>query len=578
MQRHKNKQARFNRWLGQYVLQHLPSILILSSISLIAVLFELLEPWPIKILVDSGFGNVSPPLGLSRLDKPDLLIIISLSFMSKLYDKIQNLPLRYLRDKQTGDYAYRLNSEAGDVSQLIFSISNNILASSLLVIGILIVMAKIDLVLALIALIVAPLLYVSILKFTPTVEKQSRKVEESNSELYSYTTESIDNVQLIQSYNIQKRQLTLIERLLKRNFIYQMKSLITNEKYSLVNDGIATIAMAVLVVLGADRVYAKDLTVGDLLIFLTYLSYLYSPLQTISDSISDARSYFAASKRVFEIYAYDKPVRQIDSPLLLNHIKGKIELSHVSYSYDKRQILNDLNITIEPGEKVGIVGRSGEGKTTLLNLFPRFYDPDSGIISIDDTPIGNFALSNLRDQFAIVSQDTRLFNTSILNNLKLARSGRAPSFDEIIQATKDANAYDFIMKLPQGIRTRVGEHGKLLSGGQRQRIAIARAFLKNSPILLLDEPSTGLDEESVSIILIALERLIANRTTLIVSHTLEVLKNTDTVYLLDNGKIISKTTYANLMNEYSKSLSTSSKELSVFRDSLFDRNSDHETI
>jgi ATP-binding cassette subfamily B protein len=350
-----------------------------------------------------------------------------------------------------------------------------------------------------------------------------------------------------------------------------MKSLITNEKYSLVNDTIATVAMSVLVILGAERVYSHGLTVGDLLIFLTYLSYLYNPLQTISDSIADTRSYFAASKRVFEIYNYNQPIPEVANPRLLKNIHGKITFHDVSASYGRHGVLHNIDLTIEPGEKVGVIGRSGEGKTTLFNLLPRFYEYQKGTISIDDIPIDQVSLTNLRDQFAIVSQDAPLLNTSIADNLKIAQNSTSISHQDIEQALRDANAYEFIHQLPKGLKTNVGEHSRLLSGGQRQRIAIARAFLKNAPIVLLDEPSTGLDEESVSVILEALQRLMAQRTTLIISHSLEILKNTDTIYLLDKGHIAAKTTYQSLISDYTYSRESTPNELAIFRESMFDQ-------
>lgn len=600
MKKRQTASKPFYKWLRVYAIRNLRSIILLSLISVSGVLFELLEPWPIKVLVDSGFGNVAAPSLLSHLSKPHLIVFISLSFIviyglesvmslvqtlylhqlmfrfdftfiSSLFDKIQNLPMQYISNKQVGDYAYRLNSEAGDVSQLIFDVTNSIIASGFLVLGILVVMARIDFVLALIALCVVPILYISIRRFTPRIEEQSRKVEVSTSDLYSYTSEAIENIQLIQSYNYQKKQLGFIERFLKRNFIYQMKYLVTNEQYSLVNDIVATAAMALLVVLGADRVYAKGLTVGDLLVFLTYLSYLYSPLQTISDSVSEARGYFATTRRVYELYGYNRAIPEVQHPKVLKNVKGKIEFEHVSATYGRHKVLSDVDLIINPGEKVGIIGRSGEGKTTLLNLLPRFYQSSHGLITLDSIPIDDVSLSNLRDQFAIVSQNSPMFNTTILNNLRLARSSHPPSAAEITRALKNANAYEFVRNLPDGLQTVIGERGKLLSGGQRQRIAIARAFLRDAPVLLLDEPSTGLDLESVEVILSALQTLMANRTTLIISHSLEMLKHTDSIYLLDKGRVVAKTTYAALINDFTNGNATRKNELTIFRESMFDQ-------
>lgn len=534
------------------------------ALAFVAVGLELAEPWPLKILVDSVFGAIPLPDFISSLDKYAALIVLCLGIVviyslqsivslvdtylkhkfmfgldfnlgSNYFEKLNNVALSYLDKKQIGDYAYRLNVEVGDISSMIFDGLTKMIEAALTVIGIIILLALFDLKLALIALIVVPLFYRSVSHYAPRLEDQSGAVERSTSRLYGFTTEALDNIKLTQSFNKQKRQLTFFQRILKKNFVYQLKYILTDERFSLVNDLIATCAMAVLVIFGAMDVFNHALTVGELLIFLTYTSYLYDPMQTINSGYGEIKGYFAAAKRVFEVFDKNAAVGEDASPIHMRRAKGKISFHNVTFGYGAKPIIKDVSLAVTPGEKVAILGPSGGGKSTLLSLIPRFYDATQGVVTVDNTPIEQLSLRDLRNQISIVDQDAVLLSTSIYNNI--AFSNPSASRHEIEAAAKAANAYEFIMGLPNGFQTKVGERGKLLSGGEKQRIAIARAFLKDAPILLLDEPTSALDEASESSVLEAIERLMKHRTTIIVTHSRRMLDSVDELYVLKRGHL-----------------------------------------
>jgi ABC-type multidrug transport system fused ATPase/permease subunit len=536
-------------------------------LSFIIVGFQLLEPWPIKILVDSVFGTTPLPSFLARFKTTDqLILLVALSIVliygletvlalikhqfsnwlslrmdffisSDFFDRVQHLSLLALGKRSSGDFAYRQNAETAAISLLLVETIISLLKSSLTVVGIMVVMLTINVELSVIGFLILPLLYASIRFFARRIEDQATDIEESNSKIYGYTTENIENVRLIQSFSKEADRLGGFQGLLRLNVHFKLRYSLTDETFTLVNDTLATVAMAFLVVLGAHRVVNGELTVGGLLIFLTYLSYLYAPLQSISTAIGDAKSHMASAKRVFKVFAQEDIIKEAHAPVHLARARGHIELRHVTFGYAGHTVLHDINLDIEPGQKVALIGHSGSGKSTLMGLLPRFYDIQKGEILLDGHNISDLDLKSLRRQFAIVSQDSPVLSTTITNNLAFAYERGLPREADIVAATKAANAYDFIEQLPHGFKTEVGERGGNLSGGQRQRLAIARAFLKNAPVLLLDEPTSALDVKSEAAVVDALNTLMAGRTTLIVSHNAGTLRHADVIYVVSDGKI-----------------------------------------
>lgn len=551
-------------------------MLVLTLLSFAVVGLQLLEPWPVKILVDSVFGTTPLPDFLAKFRTTNqLILLVAISIVvvygaetilglikhqfanwlaltmdfdiaSDFFDRVQHLSMVALGKRPSGDYTYRQNAETSAVSSLLVDTINDLLKSLLTVIGITAVMLTINVELSIIGFLIIPVLHASIRFFSRRIERQATAVEESNSKIYGYTTENVENIKLIQSFNKEKDRLDSFQGLMRLNVRFKLRYSLTDETFTLTNDTLATVAMAVLVVVGAHKVVNGELTVGGLLIFLTYLSYLYAPLQTISVAVGDAKAHMVSAKRVFEIFSHEDVVREAAHPIHADRVQGHIILRDVVFAYGGHTVLHRINLDIKPGEKVAVVGPSGSGKSTLVSLLPRFYDVASGHILLDGKDISHLELKSLRRQFAIVSQDAPVLSTTITNNLAFAyEHHRLPKEQDIIRATKAANAYEFIKRLPYGFKTEVGERGGNLSGGQRQRLAIARAFLKDAPILLLDEPTSALDAKSEAAVVEALNTLMAGRTTLIVSHNAGTLRHADVIYVMSEGRIVERVERSN---------------------------------
>lgn len=558
------------RWLFSYWRKIWPGSLLLGFISVAFVGFQLLEPWPLKILIDSVFGTTPLPSLLSGFKNThQLIMLVAISVIviygaetllafikshlinrlglkldylmsSDYFERVEHLSLASFDDNQSSDYVYRQNSEIGAVSGLLIDIPDEFFISGLIIFGIAVVMMKINLELSLIGFVIIPLLYISIRLFSKRIEKQAEAVEVSNSKLYGYTTESIENLKLIQSFNKERSRLQGLQSILRINIRLKLHYSITDEGFTFTNDMLATGAMALLVILGSSKVLSGHLTVGDLLIFLTYLADLYLPLQTVSETIGASKVNLASSKRVFEIFKRQDMVREIQDPIHIQRAQGHIQYQDVTFYYKNTPVLHHINLDILPGQRVAFIGHSGSGKSTLLSLLPRFYDYREGRILLDGIEITQLKLEDLRQQFAIVTQDSAILSTSIANNLAFARPSGIPSEKELLAATKAANAYEFINRLPETFNTRLIEGGTNLSGGQLQRLAVARAFLKDAPILLLDEPTSALDADSEAKVSAALSGLMINKTTLIVSHNGGMLNNVDTIYVIERGRITDK--------------------------------------
>ena len=300
-----------------------------------------------------------------------------------------------------------------------------------------------------------------------------------------------------------------------------------------------TIALGTAAVLyvGATHVQAGILTFGQLLLVMAYLAQLYQPLQTLGQQVTKLQGGLTSAERAYALLDEASDVVERPDAWALVRTRGTVEFDNVSFSYDGiTSVLNNISFRVPAGARVGIKGRTGSGKSTLMNLLMRFYDPAAGRILLDDVDLRDFRLADLRDQFAIVLQDPLLLSSSIEENIAYARPNA--SEQEIIEAARAANADEFIRDLPQGYATQVGERGLRLSGGQRQRIALARAFLKNAPILILDEPTSSVDVKTEAMIMEAMDRLMKNRTTFMIAHRLSTLRDCDVLLMVDNGSLV----------------------------------------
>lgn len=560
---------RINQWLLSYFRLVWPRLLVLIVLSLVSVGLSLLNPWPLKILIDSVFGTVPAPGILEGLTgRPTLLIIIAAAFVgmflvsglldildsylslrfsgrmsndlqSSFFRHILNLPIDVKRKREAGDYVYRLNEEADNIPALIFDTTVSVVSSSMMIIVALIILFTLNWQLALVGLLVVPLLVWSIRHFTPRIGQMSEEIADATAEIYTFSSESIEDTTTIQAFNRQNHQVRVFRERLQNRLSTSLNLTLLSGRFEYSNNVFTSIGTAVVLLAGGFQVFQGHVTIGELLIFTTYMGFFYEPLQTILTSVSDYKSLMAGVKRVFAVLR--DPADDPDAPaaqVLVQRVAGRVEFKGVSFGRGERMILQDVTFEIRPGQKVAFVGPSGSGKSTLLSLVPLFNRPNSGVISIDGKLTKDVSLHSLRDQIGFVSQEPSLFSGSIHENIGFAIPDEKLDLPEIIAAAQAANAYEFIKDLPDGFDTDVGEAGDNLSGGQKQRIAIARAFVKNPPILILDEPTSALDHESGTKLLGAIRRLMSGKTVLMSTHETSLLKDMDVIYIVEDGKVI----------------------------------------
>ncbi len=563
-----HKTTVFKEWLKRYYRQAVPGIILMTLLNSIADGIALLRPVPLKILADSVFGSIPAPGFLRPMTgKPSLIIAISIMTLSifilgaafglvkdyllnkvsfvlnqsikeESFRHILNLPLYHEGRLPKGDYIYRQNDVTNSLSDLTLNSISSIFESIILIVGVLIIMLKINAKLAIITLIVVPFLIISVRIFGPLMSKLGRLLTELASKTSSLITESIDNAEIVQAFTVQERQVQRLKDLWWRTYHVTRKGIVLGDLFNFSNGLIVIIGTSAVIYFGGTEALHHQFSLGDLLLFMTYLGYLISPIQNITSQITIRRQKMVNVRRIYEVLSDHEGIeyRQQDHPL--PRPVGRIDFQNVTYAYHERKILDQVNLTIMPNQKIGIIGPSGVGKSTFLRLLDLYLEPAAGRILIDGHDIQTVSLQDLRRSIAWVSQSPQLFADTIVNNIKDGDAFREVSPQEIAWAAEAANINEFIDKLPLGMESVVGEGGSSLSGGQKQRISIARALLKNAPIICLDEPTSALDVQSEKYILKSIGSLIANRTVLLVTHRLPLLSLMDKIYVLDKGKLI----------------------------------------
>ena len=570
------KNLEYRKWLMSYFKRSWWRIAVLVFLSLFSIVALLLNPWPLKLLADSVFGDIAAPSILEPFTgTKELLFIIggiyialyffqgfsdflysyvSARFGLRLTAKIKtqffrhvlHIPLGSSERLQTSDYVYRQNVETNSVAEIILNTTVTIFRSLFSIFGAFAVLMFLDWQMTLISLAVVPFLYLSVWYFGKKLEQRSFSVEETYSDIYNHTAESIDHSAIVQSFNRQKKQVALLEKKFVELFKKEMKRLVTSNEFSFVNTFLNIFAITVIVVLGGLRVFSGDLSFGDLLIFVTYAGQLYDPLQTLSYSIGSLRESNARIRRVYEVISQDRDIENIESGKILENVKGTIEFKNVSFSFKDKKILKDVSFTVKAGEKVAFIGPSGAGKSTLLNLLSRFSEPDLGFIYLDGQELSKINLESLRNNISLVGQEPELFSLSIAENIAFSNPDEKYPMPLIMGAAKGSFATEFIDKLPEKYNSMVKNSGDNLSGGQKQRIAIARAFFKNSPVLILDEPTSAQDVASETKVLDGINKLMQGKTVLMVTHKHSLLAQVDKIFVVDVGKVIPVEKYGGL--------------------------------
>lgn len=464
----------------------------------------------------------------------------------KLYRHLQTLSLSYFDRRKTGNIMSNLTN---DVSALQTAIAGNLISfvqEAVILAGSLVSMFALYWKLTLLTLVIVPLVVVTINFFGGRLRKAGHDVQGKMADITALLEEAISGIRIIRSFNREEFE---IKRFVVQNDKNFWALMTTTKLTSMLTPFIqffAAIAVTGIIWYGGMSVIEGKMTAGALIAFLIYAINLANPVRRISEIYGDIQKSLAAADRVFETLDTMPEVQEKKNAITLPKVQGHIVFDHVSFAYDKdHEALTDFNLEVKPGQVVALVGPSGAGKSTVANLLPRFYDITGGKLTIDGVNIKYVTFSSLRQQIGLVPQETMLFNASVHDNILYGRLDA--SEEEVIAAAKAANAHEFIMDLPQGYDTHVGDRGNALSGGQRQRIAIARAILKNPQILILDEATSALDTESEKIVQAALDRLMEGRTAVVIAHRLSTVRNADDIVVIDHGKIVEEGTHTELL-------------------------------
>ena len=541
---------------------------------------DLLEPWPLKVIFDYVLGAKPMPGWLAELMPGDgqalavlrmaaiAVIVIAVigaisSYTEKflattvakrvgyelrhmLYHHVQRLSLSFYEQRQTGDMVVRLTSDIDATEDLISSAALGIALNMLTLAGMMGVMFYLDWRFSLIGLSVAPFLFVIVYRFTRRIKKAARAVKQKESELASVVQESISSVRVVKAFAREDFEENRLDRHSQESVALSLRARSIKARLPPLVDIIVAVGTCLVLWFGVRLVLEGSLTSGALLVFILYLGKMYKPMKDLSkmaDTLSKAAVGF---ERIAEILSIERQVRDRPGARPAPPFKGRIEFAHVRFGYAPEQkVLEDVNLLVQPGQRAALVGLTGSGKSTLIGLIPRLYDTVDGQILIDGQDVRSYTLASLRQQVSFVLQEAVLFHATVAQNIAYGKPGATR--EDIVRAATLANVDEFIARLPQGYDTVIGERGDTLSGGQRQRIAIARAIIRDAPILLLDEPSAALDPQSEELVFQGLSRLLEGRTSITIAHRLATVRSADVIFVLNDGVISERGTHDELL-------------------------------
>lgn len=543
----------------------------IAGLSIVSLPLTLLYPLPLKVVVDSVLGSEPLPTWLVRwvpflraraasleaaievlLGIALLVSVQSLAawwlqtytgeklvwdFRARLLDHVQRLPLMFHDRYGATDSVYRIQHDAPSIQYVTIQGIVPLMTAVFTLVAMIVVTARMDVVLALIALTITPALFLLSLGCSRIVRKRSEAIKNLDSSALAVIQEVIGSIRVIKAFGQENREHDRFVRRSAKRMSQQVRLSIQQAVFNVLIGLTIAIGTAGALYFGVRHVRAGTLTIGSLLMIMAYIAQIYQPLQTLTGKVTDLQVWLASLDRTFALLDQQPEIGERVGAQRLATANGEFEFRNVSFAYDESgRGLQDLAFRIPAGTRVGIVGATGAGKTTLLNLLMRFYDPTVGEVLLDGQDIREYRIADLRRQYAVVLQEPVLFASSIAENIAYGKPDA--SDEEIIAAATAAASHDFILNLPQGYETQVGERGSRLSGGERQRISLARAFLRNSPILILDEPTSSVDVHTEAAIMEATERLISGRTTFMIAHRLSTLKSCDLILVLDQGRLV----------------------------------------
>ena len=565
--------AKYLTRIFSYLWPHWRLALVMVLMIFITVAAGLLAPWPFAILADQVFnGKPAPdwiPVWLAPLFAPDnraylaytavgamvllkllnnllsvvnnyvhskLELQIELGFRSQLFEHAMRLSLAYHDRRRSGMIIYIVNSLGDAVGGMIMAVPA-LVEAVIMLIAMLIVLLNFHVGLALLSLVIMPVIVLSVRYYMTNIQSRLMNVRTMEGEALSIVHEAFSMMRVIVAFCREKLELNRYQSQGKRAIAARIDVTVRQTLFSLVVDMTTILGKAGVLIFGVVLALRGDLTFGVLYVLSSYVDQVYHPLEEITRTISSLQQNHIGLKMGFDLLDTPPDVKEADHPIPLPKCDGHIVFEQVDFSYKERtDTLKDISFEAHAGQVVAVVGPTGAGKTTLISLIPRFYEISSGRVLIDGIDVRDLALKDLRERVSIVLQEPLLFSTTIKDNI---RYGQLNATDEqIVAAAEAANAHEFIVRLPQGYDTELGERGARLSGGERQRICVARAFLKDAPILILDEPTSSIDSKTEAVILDALDRLMLGRTTFMIAHRLSTVRKADKILVLDRGRLV----------------------------------------
>jgi subfamily B ATP-binding cassette protein MsbA len=464
-----------------------------------------------------------------------------------LYAHVQRLSLSYHDQSKTGDLISRVTSDIDNVQSFLASGLLGVVINILTLGGMVAVMFWINWRFTLIALSIVPVLALVVFSYTRRIKQASRDVRKKEGEIVSVIQEVLTSIRVVKAFSREEYEQKRLEEESLESVEIALRARSLKARLSPIVEVIVAIGTALVLWFGASMAIGGALSAGSLVVFLMYLSKMYKPMQELSKTTDAYSKAVVGYERIQEILEQEFEVADTPGARKPGRLRGEIEFEHVSFHYKpEAPVLRDISFRIEPGQTVALVGPTGAGKSTIASLVPRFYDPTSGVVKIDGRDIKTLRLRSLREQISFVLQETALFHGPVWTNIAYGKPGASRA--EILKAAEVANAHEFIEKMPEGYNSILGERGITLSGGQRQRIAIARAVIRNSPILILDEPSSGLDAESEHLVFEALHRLMEGRTAIVIAHRYSTIRNASRILVVEDGRICESGTHEELLH------------------------------
>jgi ATP-binding cassette subfamily B protein len=581
----KSFQTDVYRRFLPYLRPHAIGMAAVVAIELMGVGLSLIEPWMTKILFDNGFNRQPLPGWFTRIFRflqsgsavrivlfavlGGLLLNlfrhavdfiseygikarirngINFTFKTDLFNHLQRLSFSYHDSTTVGDSQYRVNNDTAFVSDMLYSNPRYLFRSMVQLVAIMSIVTQLDWVIAVLAVAVAPIHYASVGFYTKLFKQKALDVRAKESKAQTIVQEVLSCLRVVKAFGQEEREHRRLVQsgweAIRARVRLEMQRGVFSETLS----WIPRLDTTIIFLIAGFRVLDGHITIGELMVVMAYVGQIHDPIGTLGSTLTNIQDSMIDAERALQVLNVEPEIQDRPGAITLDRVEGAIAFEHASFAYhEARPVVRDINLTIKPGEVVGIVGPTGAGKTTLASLIMRFYDPDSGRITLDGHDLRDLTVHTLRNNIGLVLQEPILFTGTIAENIAYARPDA--SMEEIESAARAANAHDFISSLPDGYNAQVGERGSQLSGGERQRVAIARTFLGNAPVLILDEPTSSVDSRTEEVILDALDRLMIGRTTFIIAHRLSTIRYSDQIIVLDKGRIVEQGTHEQLLQQ-----------------------------